>query len=111
MLSYFYLNINGRCSRKIYWLVGVLPFFLLGILGFFISNALQLNDTFFFVINLLVLWPILAMQIKRLHDINLTGWLCLITVVPLVGFVFSIVIGLIPGKNEDNKYAKSIYQS
>ncbi|MCO7223556.1 DUF805 domain-containing protein [Pleionea sp. CnH1-48] len=104
MFKFFYLNVKGRCSRKIYWLVGVLPFVILGFLAYFLNKALNLGEVAFLIINLLVLWPILAMQVKRLHDINVTGWFCLLTFIPYIGLLFSVVIGLVPSSKAENKY-------
>ncbi|NVJ61552.1 MAG: DUF805 domain-containing protein [Gammaproteobacteria bacterium] len=104
MFSYFYLNINGRCSRKIYWLVGVLPFFILGIAAFFISEALHINELAIDLFFLILLWPVLAMQIKRLHDINLSGWFCVLSLIPYLGVIFQLIIGFIPGSKSQNKF-------
>ncbi|MFI8483373.1 DUF805 domain-containing protein [Pseudomonas sp. NPDC078700] len=43
-------------------------------------------------------------NVQRLHDIGWSGWLLLITIVPLVGSVFSLLILCVPGTNGPNRY-------
>ncbi|WP_144395589.1 DUF805 domain-containing protein [Pleionea sediminis] len=111
MIKFFYLDIHGRCSRKIYWLIGVLPFIFIGILLGYMSVAFNIQNIelpLYFMLAVTI-WPITAMQIKRLHDINLSGWFCLITWVPYVGTVFIILLGIIPSFKHDNKYGKYLF--
>ena len=96
MLKQLYVSIEGRCSRKFYWLFGFL-------LGFFIT-VLKLDLFITLFITLLFLPAILAMQIKRWHDIGLTGWLSILTLVPYLGILVVITVGVIPGNEEENKY-------
>ncbi len=42
--------------------------------------------------------------IRRLNDMNRTGWLSLLSVVPIVGLVFGLWILFGPGNKEANKY-------
>lgn len=46
----------------------------------------------------------LAMQIRRLHDMNNSGWLLLFNIVPFVGYLFPFYITFFPGTNGENKY-------
>ena len=41
---------------------------------------------------------------RRLHDLGLTGWLWLLMLV--FGWIFIIVIGIIPSQQGDNQYGK-----
>lgn len=42
--------------------------------------------------------------VQRLHDIGWSGWLWLINLVPLVGFVFSLLMLVVPGTSDANRY-------
>ena len=108
MIKRLYFSTNGRCSRKFYWLFGVAPFVVLGVLAGVVALLLQIPPNW---LNWLILcvvaittWPILAMQIKRWHDIGLTGWLCLLSLIPYVGPAVSIIIGFIPGNAGQNQF-------
>ena len=81
-----YISPNGRCSRKFYWLFGVLPFFVIGILAGTTTSVLRIDYNLGLAILLIItLWPMLAMQIKRWHDIGLSGWFSLLTFIPYLG--------------------------
>lgn len=48
---------------------------------------------------------------KRLHDINLSGWLVLLGCVPIFGpFYIIIYCGFIKGTQGDNRYGKNPYR-
>ncbi|MGB4075582.1 DUF805 domain-containing protein [Pseudomonas sp.] len=42
--------------------------------------------------------------VQRLHDIGWSGWLLLVTLVPAVGSVFSLLMFIIPGSTEANRF-------
>ncbi len=52
-----------------------------------------------------VSWIALALQIKRWHDLEKTGWLVLVNLVPVIGTVLSLlVLGFVPGRSAANKF-------
>jgi hypothetical protein len=42
--------------------------------------------------------------VQRLHDIGWSGWLLLLSLVPVVGGVFSLLLFIIPGSTEANRF-------
>lgn len=48
----------------------------------------------------------LIFAIRRLNDLNLTGWLCLITFLPLVNLIFYAALIFMPGNNLKNDYGQ-----
>jgi uncharacterized membrane protein YhaH (DUF805 family) len=46
----------------------------------------------------------LPLHIRRWHDLNQSGWLTLLGFVPLVGFIATIALLILPGKAEPNQY-------
>ncbi len=75
-VAQFYFSARGRISRSQYWLRFFLPVFAIGI----VLSLLQLADYRAFsilssVFNLVVLWPSIAILIKRIHDRDKSGWL------------------------------------
>ena len=42
--------------------------------------------------------------VKRLHDIGWSGWLLLVTIIPLVGSIFSLIMLVAPGTPGTNNY-------
>jgi uncharacterized membrane protein YhaH (DUF805 family) len=45
-----------------------------------------------------------ALLIRRLHDLNKSGWFCLLSFVPFLNFLFHIYILFFPGTAGQNKY-------
>jgi uncharacterized membrane protein YhaH (DUF805 family) len=57
------------------------------------------------VVNLLLLWPALAVSIKRWHDRDHSGWWVLIALVPVVGWAWMLVAnGFLAGTDGPNRY-------
>ena len=63
------------------------------------------------IYGLAIVIPSIALFVRRLHDINQTGWIYLglvvASVIPVIGFIASIamiVIACIPGTKGPNKY-------
>ncbi len=80
----FYFSPAGRISRSQYWLRFFLPVFIIGL----ILDALKLVGEPFKVLaalfQLAVLWPGIAVLIKRIHDRNKSGWLVFALYGPLI---------------------------
>ena len=48
--------------------------------------------------------PSLAVTVRRLHDIDRSGWWCLVGLIPIVGFIVMLVWMLSPGTQTDNQF-------
>ncbi len=46
----------------------------------------------------------IQISVKRLHDIGWSGWLLLISLIPVVGSIFQILIFVLPGSQGSNRY-------
>ena len=55
---------------------------------------------------LLSLCPGLAVRIRRLHDINQSGWLIFLGVIPVLGFLALLILACIDGTSDRNRYGK-----
>lgn len=118
-----YANFSGRARRKEYW--GFLLFYWLGIvlltlvgltvdastgnLDWGVYFPLRATVTIVLPVLLAGLVPGIAMTVRRLHDIGLSGWFYLLMLavgVILTGsiFIMAIVLGLIPSQRRDNKW-------
>jgi uncharacterized membrane protein YhaH (DUF805 family) len=56
------------------------------------------------IYGLAVLIPTLAVSVRRLHDIDRSGWWILIGLVPLLGVIVLLVFALLEGTPGDNRY-------
>ncbi|MCW7541731.1 DUF805 domain-containing protein [Aquabacterium sp. A7-Y] len=97
-----YATFSGRARRKEYWM-----FLLFNII---ISVVLSVLDamlgTMFIgiVYSLAMLIPSIAVSVRRLHDINRSGWWCLIALVPFVGAIVLLVFAVMEGNAGQNEY-------
>ena len=94
-----YANFNGRARRAEYWyftlanLLFILPFYMLGFVGA-ASESTAISILGFAVYAILafgMLIPGLAVAVRRLHDLNKSGWYYLFVLIPLVGPIILLV--------------------
>ena len=105
-----YATFSGRTSRKNYWLA-VLGLFLIafvigiiaGIIGYALDNK-NISNIFMAIFELAILIPGIAMSVRRLHDINKSGWWYFISFVPFVGSIILFVFTVLPSVEEGNNY-------
>lgn len=86
-----YCNFNGRSSRSEYWWF-VLATVLLGVIVSFVFSFSQTAVTVVSaIVNLALLLPSLGVAVRRLHDINKSGWFILLGLIPIVGAIILII--------------------
>jgi uncharacterized membrane protein YhaH (DUF805 family) len=101
-----YLGLDGRIARRTFWLHGVLALLIAGVvIDALLDIASVTNETTGKLVNLLFLWPLIAVSAKRQHDFNFSGWWALIHLVPGVGsLVLLVVDGIAPGPHGPNRF-------
>lgn len=92
-----YADFNGRAARPEFWWF-MLAQFVVGVILNMVSP--MLGGLF----SLAMLVPSLAAGSRRLHDIGKTGWLQLLALIPLVGWVILIYWAAQPGDPAANQY-------
>ena len=108
-----YATFSGRATRSEYWyfvlIYSITYTILMGIdfaIGTF-SKQLMENGSFLGFLStaysLVLFLPSLAVTVRRLHDINKSGWWVLFVLVPIIGFIL-LVVYLCTNSKEDNKY-------
>lgn len=115
--SQIFLSFNGRITRGIYWIslfglvVGAVALAIAGFIA--IPMLTGSNDAVQWLplaINLLVIWPTLAISTKRWHDRGKSGWWQLILFVPLLGPLWALLqCGFLKGERRDNRFGPSPY--
>jgi uncharacterized membrane protein YhaH (DUF805 family) len=98
---YKYIEFNGRASRSEFWW-----FYLFVIICWIIGFALGPIIEVIIILGLLI--PYIAVQARRLHDIGKSGWLQLISFIPLIGAIILIVWSATEGTKKKNKYGAPI---
>jgi uncharacterized membrane protein YhaH (DUF805 family) len=107
-----YADFSGRSRRKEYWmftLMFVLAIVALsvvtGILGAF--NGPEPTKLFVVPVGLLILAlfvPTLAVQVRRFHDQDKSGWLVLLGLIPYIGGIIVLVFMCIGGTRSTNRF-------
>jgi uncharacterized membrane protein YhaH (DUF805 family) len=53
---------------------------------------------------LVTLVPVLTVSVRRLHDIDRSGWWILAYLIPLIGRILMLVFNVLDGTPGDNRY-------
>ena len=86
-----FLDPRGRIARRTFWLYGVLALFGLGTLGHALLGIARVpRADADHVVNVLLLWPAIAVSAKRWHDRDKSGWWVLLVLVPVVGWLWAL---------------------
>ena len=107
-----YVNFKGRARRKEYWGFTLFYALIFAILGAFAFTGIGV--ILFLVVFVVTLPPSISLTVRRLHDINLSGWFTLymlIMLIPVIGegiaIIISIVIGVVQGSAKSNKFGEN----
>lgn len=99
-----YINFTGRARRKEYWFFQ-LWYAILSFVMLVLGDVFHWGDNLFLIATLLVGLPAIAVSVRRLHDINRSGWLVLLNLVPIVGVLIVTFFFMIKeGDQTTNSY-------
>lgn len=132
--AWYFLSLKGRISRQEFWLgqalLAVVVLLLqIKLTGYFLAMrppaggvwnsgdvAYAMAQSFYFI-NAIMFWPVTAIVVKRLHDLDLSGWwvlaslaLCYVSAVInncSLAFLFATTVmlaGLPPGTQGRNRF-------
>lgn len=116
-----YSNFRGRARRKEYWMFTLFSIiFSIGLtilddtLGFTFGETYSNNASGFTyssgggvlssLFSLALFIPTLAVAVRRLHDVNKSGWMLLVALIPLIGTIWLIVLFATEGDKGSNQY-------
>ncbi len=99
----FLFSFQGRIPRSKFWLFVL--WYGLGLVGAVVLDVLaNAEGVVALLVALAALWPSLAVQVKRLHDFDYSGWWLLASVIPLVGLGIFLACGIHKGTAGDNRF-------
>ena len=112
-----YTDFSGRARRKEYWMyalfnlifamVALMVDLLLGT-SFDIGGMNILGYGYIYMLyNLFVLIPGLAVLVRRLHDVGKSGWFILISIIPLIGGIWLLVLLVTDSDAGNNKWGSN----
>ncbi len=97
-----YVNFDGRASRPAFWWWTL--FSILVAVAANIVDAIVGSPIFSLVVSLGLFLPNLSVAIRRLHDIDRTGWWILIAFIPLIGLIVLLIFYLQKSDPGENSY-------
>ena len=99
-----YSQFSGRATRAEYWwfyLVTVAVTILASILDMALSIPFVSISTIYFLVSFI---PNLSIQVRRLHDVNKSGWYILLNFVIIIGWIWLLILNVLDSTPGDNKY-------
>ena len=98
-----YVNFSGRAMRSEYWwyvLFVVIVAVVLAIIDNLVIGASLLGSIW----SLATLLPSLGVSVRRLHDLDKSGWWLLLGFIPLIGALVLLYWFCLPGTPGDNRF-------
>lgn len=100
---------GGRSGRKEYWYFVLFSLIIATVLTIIDSVIGTFNPDLGLgllsgIYSLAILIPSIAVSVRRLHDIDRTGWWFLISFVPLIGTIILLVFAVLEGIPGNNRY-------
>ena len=105
-----YAVFSGRARRTELWmfmLMHMIIFMVLGFLDAFFSSAFEgIRGLLMNIYALALLIPPIAVGVRRLHDAGKSGWMMLLGLIPVIGFLILLVLWCIAGEHGRNQYGE-----
>lgn len=104
-----YADFNGRARRKEYWMF-VLFNMIFAVAAMILDNVLGIAmegigyGPIYGLYLLAIIIPSIAVGVRRLHDIGKSGWMMLISLIPLIGGIWLLVLMVTDSNPEENEY-------
>ena len=110
-----YGELTGRSTRREYWiffLINIIASLFFSLIDYVIASLIEGDyfPIFRTLYALFILFPSLAVAVRRLHDIGKSGETLFIWFLPLVGGIWILVLLATKGDHFENKYGPSPYE-
>ena len=106
-----YSNFSGRARRSEYWYFILCNALIKLALGLITVAIIKASNTMGIIgIVLIILYsfamvvPSLAVVVRRLHDVGKSGWFYFVSLIPLVGPIWILVLFCTEGDRGSNQY-------
>ena len=94
-----FFDFSGRASKSEYWWFQLYNA-IIYVLSFVFQGDLVLLLSILIIVNLI---PVYAVGVRRIHDSDKSGWLVLISLIPLIG-LYIFVLLLQDGSKGKNRF-------
>lgn len=98
-------NYQGRASRSAYWWYALATFVVFLILNLILVRAVGgAGVAIYYLLALANAVVSIPLGVRRLHDIDRSGWWLLIGFIPVVGWIVLLVFAVLPGTPGPNRF-------
>lgn len=104
-----YADFNGRARRTEYWMFTLFNMIFI-LVAIVLDNVLGIAirgvgyGPLYILYALAILVPGLAVAVRRLHDVGKSGWLILLSLIPLIGGIWLLILMVTEGDSDENQY-------
>lgn len=108
-LTQFLFSAHGRVGRRNWWGVLVIAWLFVALM----DTVTPVSPPAWVVIcallvQVLLMWVLIVVSVKRWHDVNKSGWWMLVILFPVVGWIVALAFnGFVAGTREDNRFGES----
>ena len=117
-MKYFFLafkkwnDINGRANLREFWFFVLFSLIFSFLIGFvdgmliYISGEEIADDSLgilSIIYSILIFIPNITITVRRLHDVNKSGW-NLLWYITIIGILFILILNVLKGTEGENKY-------
>jgi uncharacterized membrane protein YhaH (DUF805 family) len=96
---------QGRASRSAYWWYALATFVVFLILNLILVRAIGgAGAAIYYLLALGNAVVSIPLGVRRLHDIDRSGWWLLIGFIPIVGWIVLLVFACLPGTRGPNRF-------
>ena len=103
----YLFSFEGRVTRLEYWMFYV-PL-IIGYIIVFIFAAVfgeEAATIILYLLGLVFIWSVIAIQVKRWHDRDKSGWWILINFIPIIGLWALVENGFLSGTEGKNRFGE-----
>lgn len=95
---------SGRSTRRDYWMAVLFNIIFAIVIGI-VAGIIEM-PLLSLIYSLAVIIPGWTLGVRRLHDINKSGWFLLLSLIPFVGSIILLVFYCLPSVDEDNSFGE-----
>jgi len=117
-----YAQFTGRSGRLEFWYFTLFVLIVSGILaildnamfggssivggaGWSMSSGFQPLTSIFGLVSLV---PSIAVSVRRMHDLGKSGWWVAVALIPLIGWIWLLILAASPGQPEANAHGEPV---
>ncbi|MDP5105531.1 MAG: DUF805 domain-containing protein [Polaribacter sp.] len=103
-----YFDFSGRARRKEYWMFTLISFLISWLLAILdIASGTTIFSIISTIYSVLIFIPSLAVFVRRLHDGGYTGWYFLLFFLPIIGWIWLLVLLCMESEPKQNKWGEN----